>query len=209
MRCVSGGIGSRGCCSASAGLLSLLLCAGKLDGRTRAAVEFSARPVSASGHSRTVERNPGRRAGAFCFTAVGRLEGGYEFAVVLRPPRVGGMASRSGPCFSLQARCCSAGLQSNPRAAAIVLSYRAAAARLRLFPSRFRVLMVAAISILLAVPLLLNWYEPAWNGCSSRCPISETAAACFAFSAAIFRSRLWLPVSLSTGCCRASPRRAR
>jgi hypothetical protein len=62
------------------------------------------------------------------------------------------------------------------------------------FPGQFRVLMVAAISILLAVPLLLNWYEPAWNGLLKSLPFLGNSSSLLRF----FSS--YIPVVVVVAC---------
>jgi hypothetical protein len=62
------------------------------------------------------------------------------------------------------------------------------------FPSRFRVLIVAAISILLAVPLLLNWYEPAWNGLLKSLPFLGNSSSLLRF----FSS--YIPIAIVVAC---------
>jgi hypothetical protein len=62
------------------------------------------------------------------------------------------------------------------------------------FPGRFRVLTVAAISILLAVPLLLNWYEPAWNGLLKSLPYLGNSSSLLRF----FSS--YIPIAIVAAC---------
>jgi hypothetical protein len=75
----------------------------------------------------------------------------------------------------------------------MVLSYVLWRHRLA-FPGRFRVLMIAAISILLAVPLLLNWYEPAWNGFLKSLPYLGNSSSLLRF----FSS--YIPVAIVAAC---------
>jgi hypothetical protein len=62
------------------------------------------------------------------------------------------------------------------------------------FPSRFRVLMVAAISILLAVPIALNWYEPAWNGVLKSLPFLGNSSSLLR----LFSS--YIPIAIVVAC---------
>jgi hypothetical protein len=62
------------------------------------------------------------------------------------------------------------------------------------FPSQFRVLLIAAISILLAVPLLLNWYDPAWNGFLKSLPFLGNSSSLLRF----FSS--YIPVAIVVAC---------
>jgi hypothetical protein len=62
------------------------------------------------------------------------------------------------------------------------------------FPSRFRLLTVAAISFLLAVPLLLNWYEPAWNGLLKSLPFFRNSSSLLRFFST------YIPVAIVVSC---------
>jgi hypothetical protein len=61
-------------------------------------------------------------------------------------------------------------------------------------PSQFRVLVVAAISILLAVPIVLNWYEPAWNGLLKSLPYLGNSSSLLRF----FSS--YIPIAIVVAC---------
>lgn len=75
----------------------------------------------------------------------------------------------------------------------IVLSYRLRRHGFAV-PSRFRVSIVAAISILLAVPLLLNWYEPAWNGLLKSLPFLGNSSSLLRFFST------YIPVAIVVAC---------
>jgi hypothetical protein len=61
-------------------------------------------------------------------------------------------------------------------------------------PGQFRVLMVAALSILLAVPIALNWYEPAWNGFLKSLPFLGNSSSLLRF----FSS--YIPIAIVVAC---------
>jgi hypothetical protein len=62
------------------------------------------------------------------------------------------------------------------------------------FPGEFRILMVAAISILLAIPLLLNWYQPAWNDVLKSLPYLGSSSSLLRFFSA------YIPVAIVVAC---------
>jgi hypothetical protein len=176
----------------SAGLLSLLLCAGKLTAELallsnfprdlyplpgipgllseiRAVVQalFVAPPPDAS---RLVTNSP---------WSFDRHE--WEYGVSLGPP----LLVATALLFSR--------IAIKSEGGTIVLTYVVWRHGLA-FPSQFRVLMVAAISILLAVPLLLNWYEPVWNGLLKSLPYLGNSSSLLRF----FSS--YIPVAIVAAC---------
>jgi hypothetical protein len=74
------------------------------------------------------------------------------------------------------------------------------------FPSQSRVLIVVALSILLAVPIVLNWYEPAWNGFLKSLPFLGNSSSLLRF----FSS--YIPIAIVVACLafdRLLPRESR
>jgi hypothetical protein len=62
------------------------------------------------------------------------------------------------------------------------------------FPGRSRVLIVVALSILLAVPIVLNWYETAWNGFLKSLPYLGNSSSLLRF----FSS--YIPIVIVVAC---------
>jgi hypothetical protein len=62
------------------------------------------------------------------------------------------------------------------------------------FLTRSRVLIVVAISILLAVPIVLNWYEPAWNGLLKSLPYLGNSSSLLRFFST------YIPIAIVVAC---------